>query len=224
MFKINQEHKNTQNEYRIEDQLVYMTILNKKGKELIAKFDLEDLETVKECGNWFAEWHKDFNSYLAQCSTKTENNGKVKFIKRSLQSVVLGTSPNAPIKHINGDLLDNQKSNLEIFNRKQQNDYEMLENNVVAVHLKNRYGKIDAKALISAEDLNTVITEKLAWVCQKRSNGQPYAVAHTEEGRLLLDRYLANPGENQEVQHINKNPLDNRRANLKVRDIIADAE
>ena len=123
----------------------------------------------------------------------------------------------APIRHLNGDLLDNRKSNLEIYNRRQINDYEVLENQVIAIHLKDRYGNLVNKALISAEDLDQVVNEKYTWVCQKKANGQPYAIAHTEAGRVYLDTYLTNCQPGFRVHHINKNPLDNRRQNLEVK-------
>ena len=87
-------------------------VLKKNGSELTCKIDTSDLEKVKEFGTWFAEWHKDFNNYLIQTLVKTNVNGKVKYIKRSIQSVILDVNPKAPIKHLNGDTLDNRKDNL----------------------------------------------------------------------------------------------------------------
>ncbi len=209
-------HKAAQNQFHIDNQQVKMTIQNKKGKALMALFDLEDLSKVQEAGTWFAEWHKDFNQYLAQNVFATSQKGKSKFQKRNLQSLILGTSPNAPIRHLNGNTLDNRKENLEIYNRFQRNEFEQLENNVVALILKNRYGTPEAKALISAEDLDKVVTDQYTWICQKRSNGQPYVIAHTEEGRVYLSSLLKPCEPGYRVRHINKNPLDNRRQNLEI--------
>lgn len=211
-----QDYKTVPNQFITENEAVKMSILNKKGKELTALFDLEDLDKVKNFGTWFAEWNKDFNQYLAQAVTEEMIKGKLKHKKYSLQSVILGTSPNAPIRHLNGDVLDNRKENLEIYNRFQTNEYETLENGVIAVFLKDRYGNLEAKALISSEDFDRVITSDYTWICQKRSNGQPYAIAHTPEGRLYLDSYLTNCEKGYRVAHLNKNPLDNRRQNLNV--------
>ena len=211
-----QDYKTVPNQFNIENEVIKMTILNKKGKELTALFDLEDLDKVKHFGNWFAEWNKDFNQYLAQAVTEEMVKGKLKYKKYSLQSVILGTSPNAPIRHLNGDVLDNRKTNLEIYNRFQPNEYEILENDVIAVFLKDRYGNVEATALISAEDFNRVITSDYTWICQKRSNGQPYAIAHTPAGRIYLDSFLTDCQKGYRVAHLNKNPLDNRRQNLNV--------
>ncbi|MEO3112010.1 hypothetical protein ABHC34_12085, partial [Turicibacter sanguinis] len=106
--------------------------------------------------------------------------------------------------------------NLEIYNRFQPNEYEILENDVIAVFLKDRYGNVEAKALISAEDFDRVITSDYTWICQKRSNGQPYAIAHTPAGRIYLDSFLTDCQKGYRVAHLNKNPLDNRRQNLNV--------
>lgn len=209
-------YKTTQNEYIIENDTVKMTILNKKGKELIALFDVEDLDRIKAFGTWFAEWNKDFNQYLAQSIKSVIIKGKPGYKKYSLQSVILETSPNAPIRHLNGDVLDNRKCNLEIYDRRQTNEYETLENDVIAVLLKDRYGNLEAKALISAEDLDRVITPEYTWISQKKSSGQPYAIAHTPEGRVYLDSYLTKCEAGYRVAHLNKNPLDNRRQNLDV--------
>lgn len=209
-------HKTAQNQFEINDSIVKMTIINKKGKELVTLFDLEDLDKVKNAGTWFAEWHKDFNQYLAQNVEKIQQKGKPKFQKRNLQSVILGTSTNAPIRHLNGDTLDNRKENLEIYDRFQMNEFERQENDVIAITLKDRYGNPEATALISAEDLDKVINEKYTWICQKRSNGQPNVIAHTKEGRVYLNSFLKPCEPGYRVRHINKNPLDNRRQNLEI--------
>lgn len=209
----------TKNHYEIENNIVKLTVFNKKGKAFTAQFDLEDLETVKNAGVWHAQWHKDFNNYIIQTSAEVIQKGKKRYIKPTLQSTVLKCSPNAPIRHLNGDLLDNRKINLEIYNRRQKNEYDVLDNGVIAIHLKDRYGNLVNKALISAEDLDKVVNETYTWVCQKKANGQPYAIAHTEMGRVYLDTYLTNCQPGYRVYHINKNPLDNRRQNLEVKEL-----
>ena len=210
------QHKN---QYDIVGDVVNLTVFNKKGKSFVAQFDLEDLEKVKNYSYWYAQWHKDFNCYIIETKTKINQNGKVRYLKPTLQSVVLGTSKNAPIRHINGDLLDNRKSNLEIYNRQQINSYERLDNGDIAIHLKDRYGNIVNKALISAEDLAGVVNEQYTWISKKQPNGQPYVLAHTPSGPLYLDAFLAKPQSGFYVYHINKNPLDNRRQNLELKEL-----
>lgn len=69
-------YKTTKNNYESQGSVTNITILKKNGSELIAKIDTEDLEKVQAMGVWFAEWHKDFNSYLVQNITTTKENKK----------------------------------------------------------------------------------------------------------------------------------------------------
>ena len=75
------------------------------------------------------------------------------------------------------------------------------------------------KALISAEDLDGVVNEQYTWISKKKPNGQPYVLAHTPSGPLYLDEFLAKPQSGFYVYHINKNPLDNRRQNLELKEL-----
>ena len=81
------------NQYEIDNDVVKLTVFNKKGKAFTAQFDLEDLEKVKALGTWHAQWNKDFNNYIIQTSTEVIQKGKKRYIKPTLQSTVLGTSP-----------------------------------------------------------------------------------------------------------------------------------
>ncbi|MEG2058179.1 MAG: hypothetical protein RRZ84_09820, partial [Romboutsia sp.] len=74
-----------------------MTILKKDGTPLVAKIDAIDLEKVQNVGTWFAEWHKDFNSYLVQNISLTKVNKKSKPLKQSLQTVVMDTTATTPV-------------------------------------------------------------------------------------------------------------------------------
>ncbi|MDV3427857.1 MAG: hypothetical protein LIR50_12670 [Bacillota bacterium] len=204
-----------ENEYEIQGNIVLISILNKSGSKFITKIDADDMEKVKSKGTWFAEWHKDFNSYLVQNIDSAKINKNSKPLKQNLQSVILDTNPKAPIKHINGDTLDNRKSNLEIVKRNIKNDYEVLDDNTIAINLRDRYGKILSKALISREDLNTVITEEFSW-SEYKTHDDIHVVANTPGGRIYLDKLLMNPGDSETIHHINLNPLDCRRSNMEI--------
>lgn len=208
------DYKNVENKYEIQGDVALITVLKKNGSELVAKIDAADLEKVKNMGTWFAEWHKDFNSYLVQNISKTKTNKKSKPLKQNLQSVVLDTNPKAPIKHINGDTLDNRKSNLQIVERNTKNDYEEVDENTIAIILKDKLGNPSSKALISKEDLNNVITDEFSWVEYKKRDNV-YVVANTPNGRIYLDKMLMNPSNEEKVHHINLNPLDCRRNNME---------
>lgn len=215
VFFINTNYKNVENKYEIQGNVALISLLSKNGSELIAKIDVDDMEKVKSMGTWFAEWHKDFNSYLVQNISSTKTNKKSKPLKQNLQSVILNTNPKAPIKHINGDTLDNRKCNIEIVERNTKNDYEIIDENTIAIILKDRNGKAFSKALISKEDLNTVLADEFSWVEHKTHDGI-HVVANTPNGRIYLDKMLMNPSDNEIVHHINLNPLDCKRNNMEI--------
>ncbi|NFO11457.1 hypothetical protein FDB29_10175 [Clostridium botulinum] len=207
-----------ENKFEINNKVAFITILKKNGEELTAKVDVEDLNKVKESGTWFAEWNKDLNSYTVQNISLTKVNKKSKPLKQSLQSIILDTNPKTPIRHINGNTLDNRRSNLEIVERNIKNDYEVVNDDTIAILLRDKYGKVQNKALISKEDLRKVVTDTYTWVLHKNYDNF-CVIANTPNGRIHLDRVLMNPDENQTVHHINLNPLDNRRSNLEITSI-----
>ena len=204
-------YKTFQNKFDVKENIAYATILKKDGSELIFLIDADDVERIKSMGTWFAEWNKDFNAYTIQNISKSK---ETKPLKQSLQTVILNTNPKAPIKHINKNMLDNRKSNLEIVPRTQKNHYEKVDDNTIAIILTNKYGTPNARALISSEDLYTVITDEFSWV-QYKKNGVIMVIANTPQGRIQLDRLIMNPTESETVHHINLNPLDCRRSNLE---------
>lgn len=215
VFFINTNYKNVENKYEIQGNVALISLLNKNGSEFIAKIDVDDIEKVKSMGTWFAEWHKDFNSYLAQNISSTKTNKKSNPLKQNLQSVILDTNPKAPIKHINGDTLDNRKCNIEIVERNTKNDYEIIDESTIAIILRDRNGKAFSKALISKEDLNTVLTEEFSWV-EYKTHDNIHVVANTPNGRIYLDKMLMNPSDSEIVHHINLNPLDCKRNNMEI--------
>ncbi|MCI6692411.1 MULTISPECIES: hypothetical protein [unclassified Clostridium] len=204
-------YKTFKNKFEIKGPIAYGTALKKDGSELVFQIDADDVEKIQSMGTWFAEWHKDFNAYTIQNISKSS---EPKPLKQSLQTVVLNTSPKAPIKHINGNMLDNRKDNLEIIQRNQKNQYEKVDDNTISIILTNKYGIQHSKALISSEDLNAIITDEFSWVEYKK-NGVITVIANTPKGRIHLDKLIMNPNESEIVHHINLNPLDCRRSNLE---------
>ena len=204
-------YKTFKNKFEIKGPIAYGTALKKDRSELVFQIDADDVEKIQSMGTWFAEWHKDFNAYTIQNISKSS---EPKPLKQSLQTVVLNTSPKAPIKHINGNMLDNRKDNLEIIQRNQKNQYENVDDNTISIILTNKYGIQHSKALISSEDLNAIITDEFSWVEYKK-NGVITVIANTPKGRIHLDKLIMNPNESEIVHHINLNPLDCRRSNLE---------
>jgi len=197
---INNNYKNTENIFEIKDTVTFMTILKKNGEALTTKIDTSDLEKVKNAGIWFAEWNSNSNSYTVQNISKDKLNKKSKPLKISLQNFVMDAKVNAPIMHLNKDTLDNRKSNLDI-----------------AILLKDKYGNVNSKALISASDLHDVVTNEYTWVNHKM-NGEPCVIANTPDGRVRLDSIIMDVDDSSiNIHHINLNPLDNRRENLEIK-------
>lgn len=214
MFFINTNYKTTENKYDVKNDLVIFTVLKKDGSELKVKINIPDLEKVQSAGIWFAEWNKDFNDYIIQNISVTKKNKQGKPLKQSLQSLILDVNPKAPINFVNGDVLDNRRSNLELVERNTKNSYEIVDNDTIAVILTDKYGNAKDKALISTKDLNKVINDTYSWVLHK-VNGNLMVIANTPDGRIHLDRVIMNPDLDEKIHHINLDPLDNTRKNLE---------
>lgn len=211
---INTIYKIQENKYTEKGNITEITILKKDGSELICKIDTSDVEKVKNQGIWFAEWHKDFNSYLVQTISTSKVNGKVISNKKNIQSVVLDVNPKTPIKHLNKNTLDNRKENLEIYNRNLKNDCTKIDPDTMGIILRDKFGNPKDTALISMEDVNKVIKNGYNWVTYRKES-ELMVVANTPDGRVRLDELIMNPDETMKVHHINLNPLDNRRKNLE---------
>ncbi len=141
-------------------------------------------------------------------------NGKTVSTKQTIQSVILDVNLKAPIKHLNGNTLDNRKENLELYNKNLKNDCTKIDHETMAIILRDKFGNPKEKALISMEDVNKVVKDGYNWVVYKKGS-EIMVVANTTEGRIRLDELIMDPDETTKVHHINLNPLDNRRKNLE---------
>ncbi|MCE5222494.1 MAG: hypothetical protein LLF98_14995 [Clostridium sp.] len=211
---MNTNYKNQENKYTTKGILTEITILKKDGTELICKIDTFDAERVQQAGIWFAEWHKDFNNYLVQTLITDKVNGKTISTKQTIQSVILGVNSKAPIKHLNGNTLDNRKENLELYNRNLKNDCTKIDYETMGIILRDKFGNHKETALISIEDVDNVVKDEYNWVVYKKGS-ELMVVANTTNGRIRLDELIMEPDEEMKVHHINLNPLDNRRKNLE---------
>lgn len=202
--------KTETNAFEVNKSIAQIELKKKNGSTVTAKIDSEDLQRVLDGGLWFAEWHKDYNSYLAQHYTKdSDHKGK-----ESLQAFILGVNPKTPIRHLNGDTLDNRKVNLELYNKNSHNDYKELDSETVAIILRDSKGIESGKTIIDKSDLYRVMNNGYPWVYYKKDE-KPYAVSNTPTGRLFLDRFIMSASEDSTVNHINLNTLDNRKSNLE---------
>ncbi|MHB8061142.1 MAG: hypothetical protein ACYDG2_00700 [Ruminiclostridium sp.] len=186
----------------------------KDGTTINTTIDAEDLTKVLEKGIWFAQWHKDFNNYLAQTLNEQIVGDKKIIEKQTLQAFLINVHTKAPIRHLNGDTLDNRKSNLELYEQNRINDYQEFNADTIAIILRDKYGKETGKTLIDKEDFDRVISTGYSWVCHK-IHGEPFAVANTPEGRIFLNRLIMQTPKNKVTYAINLNTLDNRKTNLE---------
>ncbi|GAA0177394.1 hypothetical protein SH2C18_06390 [Clostridium sediminicola] len=133
----------------------------------------------------------------------------------------MGVDAKAPIRHINGDTLDNKKDNLEVYNQNTPNDYEIVDEKTVSIILRDKYGREKARTLIDKKNLDRVLSKPNGWVYY-RSTEKPFVVSNTPNGRVYLDRFIMNTTEDMIVHHINLNTLDNRNSNLENKSVNED--
>lgn len=214
---MNNNYKTTENIYETNGDITYITIMKKNGDLLKTKIDTADAERIKSYGIWFAEWNKDANNYIAMNISNSARNKKGKPLKQSLMTAVLDISPASPVTHISNDTLDNRKCNLSVFDRNAINEIEKIDADTTAILLRDKFGNINGKAIISNCDLSECVNSKYTWVLHKKGTNHMCVVANTKEnGRVHLDDFIMNIKENEKVHHINLNPLDNRRTNLEI--------
>ncbi len=203
---IKAKHKAKGNKYEVNGSIAYLEVYKKNGSTTKTMIDADDLPMVLEKGTWFAQWHKDFNNYLVL--TFGENS------KETLQAFLLKVPTKAPVRHINGDTLDNRRCNLELYEQNKTNDFQEFDSKAVTLILRDKYGNEKGKTIIDKEDLDRVINTGYCWVNHK-VNGESYAVANTPEGRIFLNRFILQSTENEVTHAINLNTLDNRKSNLE---------
>ena len=202
------------NEYEIKEDVAYLKVMKKNGTPIDTKIDAADLKIVLDKGTWFAEWSKDFNSYLVQVTNYSSVNGKTLKEKQTLHSFLLDTHTKTPIRHLNGDTLDNRRCNIEIYNQNSViNDYEEIDSETVAIILRDKYGRRKERTLIDREDLDRVLNSGYSWVYYL-SEGEHYAVANSPNGRVYLQNFIMNTPEDMITKHVTHNSLDNRKCNL----------
>jgi len=203
------------NKYEIQNDKAIIKLKKRDGSFIDTQIDKNDLEKVLNKGTWSPEWNKDYNNYVVQNVNFYEVDGKKLKIKIALHSFIIDADSKTPIKHIDGDSLNNCRSNLIIYSEEAKNDYDEIDEDTVSIILRNKAGIKKAKTLIDKDDLDRVINSGLTW-CYYKNNNVPYAVANTVEGRIYLHRFILNI--DADVDTImdlkNHDTLDNRKKEL----------
>lgn len=215
---IKSKYETKVNEYEIKGNVAYIKLQKKDGTIIDTKIDAADLNMVLEKGTWFAEWNKTFNNYLVQNLNHPSKE------KQTLHSFILGAHTKSPIRHINGDTLDNRRCNIEIYNQNAGiNDYEKLDDETVSIILRDKYGREKARTKVDKEDLDKVLNSGYTWVYYEK-HGRNYAISNSPEGRIYLHNFIMNTPENMITEHVNHNTLDNRKSNLNNVELVNDEE
>ena len=202
------------NQYEIKGNIAYIKLSKKDGSTIDTKINAEDLTAVLEKGTWFAEWDKNFNNYLVKTLNKSLKE------KQTLHSFLLNTNTKTPIRHLNGDTLDNRRSNIKIYDQNAVvNDYEVVDADSVYIILRDKYGTKNGKVLIDSQDLDKVINSFHSWVYYVQG-GEHYAVANTKNGRIYLHNFLMTAPEDMVTKFVTHNTLDCRKSNLKNEPIV----
>ena len=197
--------------YEIQGDKALLRVFSKKGKEVLAYLDEDDLSRVKSFGKWQTQWRNE--GYEVLCRTEIEGRP----IKMPLAAFILGVGHNAPTHHKNGDRLDFRKANLSIFERKDRNAYLLQDRHEVHLLLLDRYGRQEATVYLDDADAARLQEAGHIWTLKRKKNGQPLVVAQSEQDTIPLQGFLMEPGPKEYVHFINKNPLDCRRQNLELK-------
>lgn len=102
----------------------------------------------------------------------------------------------------------------KIIENKNVNKIEIIEDHA-EIYLYNIKHELIAKALIDIEDIDKVKNYK--WTTHNNRNKTLYVLtSNANISNKLLHRFLMNAPEGMVVDHINRNPLDNRKCNLRI--------
>lgn len=208
VIKMRKKNKHLPHEIVIDGEIGRLTAYTKKGKPVVAIFDTVDLPKIAAFQNWRAVWCAPLDCPMIE--SKAFINGRA--VRTPVAAAILECSPNAPIRHFNVNILDNRRANLEIYDVKAQPNEHYVGEERVAMVLKDRYGRQVGSCFFDKDDLDLVINSGHVWLKKSRRCGQPYIIS--TEGILLAHLILG--VEAGFVTYLNKNPLDNRRENVKL--------
>lgn len=91
----------------------------------------------------------------------------------------------------------------------------LMDGAVARIVLRDKHGTPVGEALVDAEDAERC--KLLKWHVKKGNGNTNYAIAHLPEGKtIFLHRYVLEYNGSQDIDHVNRNGLDNRKENLRV--------
>lgn len=97
-------------------------------------------------------------------------------------------------------------------------NFYTIKDNVVLINIPSRYGKFDA--IIDLDDLNLVNQYNITWTLtyrnQRIESVQTKIQRYKVRKVIFLHRLIMGFPDNLVIDHINRNPLDNRKSNLRV--------
>lgn len=111
------------NKYKIEGDIGYFYIINKKDEKFTVMVDSEDIPKLIELDqSWHIRWDKKSNNnYINATYHYKDEQGNWKQTTIRLHAVLTGAKNGETVDHINHDTLDNRKANLRILTKDENN-------------------------------------------------------------------------------------------------------
>ena len=135
-----------------------------------------------------------------QCGKEIPESNYHPIIINKTQTALCGKHYSQYIKY--GHFLDSTNRSIH-----DSNEYEIT-NEGVWIYTFNRKGSVSGKFLIDIDDLDRVIVKKWRFWRGRYYTGNRNVVT--------ISRFIMNPDENEVVDHVNGNPADNRKCNLRI--------
>jgi hypothetical protein len=204
------------NDYRIVDEYTIIFLRNSAG--LItgeAIIDTVDLPEVLKFPN---SWRKQVIRETSEVRGTYKVDGKK--VNITLQRYILGF-PNQTVYHLDGNKLNNCKSNLSFKKPLRGNEYMTEQNNSSMILSKRNGEKIEVK--IDTEDIDRM--KEFTWISEWHNDISNYLIntviygGDKQRKKLTLQNFLLENKSAKIVTFINENRLDFRRSNLVLGDI-----